>query len=410
MYYKIAAIDVHKRLLVVVIAESSNPEQILQARRFGTGFAELCELREWLVRLNVKEAVMESTAQYWKPVWLELEPYLTLHLAQARSNRAPAGRKSDLNDAKRLVRRFVAGELFLSFVPGPEQRSWRTITRARVQLIREHAKLQNQIESLLEETRIKLSSVISDLLGASGRRILRAIAEGEADPQTLANLGDERLKCDRAVLKDALTGTIGVVHRTLLGQQLDRIEMLDQQMAELNRLCAAHMHSYEDAVVRLVAIPGIGPEAAQEIIAEIGPTAAAFPSAAQLASWVGVCPGSHESAGENQSGHCAKGNRFLRRVLCQSAQAAVRKNGSRLQSVFNRLIGKHGYCKAIWAIAHRLCCLIWKILHQGVEYIEHGEAVNPKAIRRCINRHLRALKRLGYAIPEVAVPARSVRE
>ena len=405
MSHNVAGIDVHKKLLVVVVAGRDNVENVLCSRRFGTGHAALEELRDWLLSLEVKEAVMESTAQYWKPVWLELEPHLKLHLAQARSNRAPGGRKSDLADAKRLVRRFVAGELFLSFVPDAEQRSWRTVTRARLQLTRERAKLQNQIESLLEEGRIKLSSVISDLLGASGRRILRAMAQGEEDPDALAALASERLKCNEETLKDSLQGSMTIVHQTLLAQHLDRIELIDRQIEQLNRLCAEHMQAHQGAIVRLVQVPGIGPETAQEIIAEIGPAASAFPSGPQLASWIGACPGSHESAGQNKSGHCAKGNRFVRRVLCQAAQAAVKTNGSHIQSIFKRLIVRMGYTKAIWAIAHRLCRIIWKILHEGVQFIEHSAAVNPKAIRRSINKHLRALRRLGYIIPESVVPS-----
>ena len=159
------------------------------------------------------------------------------------------------------------------------------------------------------------------------------------------------------------------------------------------------MQAHQDAVVRLIAVPGIGAEAAQEILAEIGPAAAAFPSAAQLASWIGVCPGSNQSAGQNHSGHSAKGNRFLRRLLCQAAQAAVRTKASHLQAVFKRLIVRLGYTKAIWAIAHRLGRIIWKILHQGQRFIEHGEAINPKAVRRCIHHHLKALRRLGYNVP-----------
>jgi transposase len=399
MSYTVAAIDVHKKLLVVVATDVSQPEWRLECRRFGAGAAELHNLRVWLCERGVAEAVMESTAQYWKPVWLELEPHLRLHLAQAQSNRAPKGRKSDFVDAKRLLRRFVAGELFLSFVPEPEQRAWRTVTRGRLQLVRERVQLQGQVESLLEEGRIKLSSVISDLLGASGRRILRALAEGETDPERLAALGDQRLKCGRAVLADALRGRMNQIHRRLLSQHLDRIELLDRQIEELNQLCAAHMHAHQETVVRLIAVPGIGAEAAQEILAEIGPTAAAFPSAAQLASWVGVCPGSHQSADQNYSGHSAKGNRFLRRLLCQAAQAAVKTKRSYLESVFKRLVVRLGYTKAIWAIAHRLCRIIWKILHQGQSFIQRSATLNPKAVRRCINHHLKALRRLGYDLP-----------
>jgi len=216
MSYTVAAIDVHKKLLVVVVADAAQPDVTLQARRFGTGAAELHHLAGWLEDLGVAEAVMESTAPYWKPVWMEREPHMRLHLAQAQSNRAPKGRKTDFGDAQRLWKRFVAGELMLSFVPGTEQRAWRMVTRGRLPLVRERVHLQNQIESLLEEGRIKLSAVISDLLGASGRRILRAMAKGETNAETLAELGDQHLRCGHEVLVDALTGSMGGIHRQLL--------------------------------------------------------------------------------------------------------------------------------------------------------------------------------------------------
>lgn len=399
MSHNIAGIDIHKKLLVVVIVNAAEPDVPLQSRRFGTGAAEVSHLLGWLMHYDVREAVMESTAQYWKPVWMELEPHMRLHLAQAQSNRAPKGRKSDLADAKRLLRRFAAGELMLSFIPEPEQRAWRMITRGRLQLVRARVQLQNQIESLLEEGRIKLSSVISDLLGASGRRILRALSAGESDPEVLAELGDRTLKCGRPALVDALTGSMGAIHCQLLAQHLDRVELIDRQIEQLNQLAAAQMQIYQEAVTRLIEVPGIGAGAAQEILAEIGPQAAAFPSAEQLASWIGVCPGSQESAGQNHSGRSAKGNRFLRRLLCQAAQAAARTKGSHLESVFKRLVVRLGYVKAVWAIAHRLCRIVWNILHKGARFVEFSEARNPKAIQRAIRHHLKALRRLGYQIP-----------
>jgi transposase len=399
MSQKIAGIDVHKKLLVVVIIDRAKPEEVLQTRRFGTGWGELRHLSGWLQDNGVEEAVMESTAQYWKPVWMELEPQMRLHLAQAQSNKAPRGRKSDYADAKRLVRRFVAGELMLSFIPDVEQRSWRMVTRGRLQLVRERVQLQNQIESLLEQGRIKLSAVVSDLLGASGRRILHALAKGGSTPQEMAALGDKSLKCGRAMLEDALTGSMGELHRRLLAQHLERIELIDRQIEELNLAAATRMQAYQDTVTRLIEIPGIGAEAAQEILAEIGPQAAAFPSAPQLASWVGVCPGSNESAGENHSSRSAKGNCFLRRVLCQAAQAAARTHDSYLQSVFKRLVVRMGYVKAVWAVAHRICKIVWLILHKGVRFIEFGQNRNPRAIQRAINHHLKALRRRGYEIP-----------
>lgn len=193
---------------------------------------------------------------------------------------------------------------------------------------------------------------------------------------------------------------MGDIHRRLLAQHLDRIELIDRQIEELNQTAAAQMQRYQETVTRLVEIPGIGAEAAQEILAEIGPDAAAFPSSGQLASWVGVCSGSDESAGENHSGRCAKGNRFLRRLLSQAAQAAARTKGSHLESVFKRLVVRLGYVQAIWAIAHRICIIVWKILHKGDRFTELSAARNPKAIQRAIHHHLKALRRLGYAIPQ----------
>jgi transposase len=396
----IAGIDVHKKLLVVILADAAKADVPLQRRRFGTGAAELQQLAGWLCQYEVKAAVMESTAQYWKPVWMEREPYMRLHLGQAQSHKAPQGRKSDLADAQRLVRRFVAGEVMRSFIPEPEQRNWRMVTRGRWQLIRERVQLQNQIESLLEEGRIKLSSVSSDLLGASGMRILRALGKGETSPKTLAALGDKHLKCGLPVLVDALSGAMGEIHCQLLAQHLDRMELIDRQIEKLNQLAAAPMQRHQDAVTRLIEIPGIGAEAAQEILAEIGPEAAAFPSAQQLASWIGVCPGSQESAGENHSGRSAKGNGFLRRLFCQAAQAAARTNGSHLQSIFKRRIVRLGYVQAIWAVAHRICKIVWNILRKGARFIEFSEARNPKAVQRAINHHLKALRRLGYSVPQ----------
>src|SRR5271169_654505 len=341
---------------------------------------------------------MESTAQYWKPIWLDLEPHFQLHLAQAHSNRAPKGRKHDFADAQRLVRRLIAGELILSFVPDAEQRGWRTITRAKVQLVRDRVRLQNQLEALLEEMRIKLSSVISELLGLSGRRILRALAEGESNPAELAKLGDFRLRCSKEELADALSGQCQPLHRQMLRLCLERLELLDRHSQQLDQLAAEAMRPYEDAVIRLAEAPGFGPDSAQQTIAEVGAQAKSFDSAAQFASWAGVCPGREESAEHNRSSRSPKGNKFLRRILTQAAQAAVKKKGSHFQTVFRRWIPKLGYQAAIWAIAHKLARLVWKILHDRVHYIERGQESDPVVQRRRANNMLRALRRMGYKV------------
>jgi transposase len=395
---KVAGIDVHKKVLMVVVMDASTPEEKPERRRFATMPSELRRLSIWLRDQGVEEAVMESTAQYWRSVWLELEPHMRLHLAQAFSNRAPRGRKHDFKDAERLVRRLIADELILSFVPDGEQRIWRSMTRMKLQLTRDRVRLQNQMECLLEEMRIKLSIVVSNLLGASGLRILRALAEGETDPKRLAQLGDERLQCTEEQLVDALTGRAQPMHRAMLGLQLERLQLIDTQIAKLNGMIAQAMKPHQEAVMRLAEVPGLGVDSAQQIIAEVGVRASTFPSAAELTSWVGTCPGKDESAEQNHSSRSAKGNKYLRRLLNQAAHAAVKKNGSYFQAVFRRLLPRLGYQSAIWAIAHRVCRVVWKILHEGVRFIEQGCEPDPRTKKKRAQVLARALRKLGYEV------------
>jgi transposase len=406
--YYVAGIDVHKRMLAVVVANARDRELQFECRRFGTTVSELQNLSTWLRARAVQEVVMESTAQYWKPVWLALEGQFQLWLAQARSNRGPRGRKTDFRDAKRSVSRRLSDELILSYIPDAEQRRWRVLTRTKYQLTRDKVRLQSQLESLLEECQIKLSSVVSDLLGASGQRILRALAAGETDPARLRQLGDKRLRATGEELRDALNGQLHPLHRKVLKLYLQRFDLIEAQIAELEGMIAEAMRSHEEAIVRLSELPGLGVDSAQQIIAEIGPRAESFPSAGQLASWVGVCPGLQESAGESSSNRSAKGNRAMRRLLNQLAHAAVRKRDCYLQIVFKRLSVRLGYAKAVWAIAHRLCRLIWKVLHEGVHYVELGPTVNGLTLKRRKQRLVTQLKKLGYSVQLIPVTAPGV--
>jgi transposase len=406
---KMAGIDVHKKVLMVVVVDASAPEEKPARRRFVTLPSELHRLLVWLQEQGVEEAVMESTAQYWRSVWLELEPHLRLHLAQAFSNRAPRGRKHDFKDAERLVRRLIAEELILSFVPNGEQRIWRNMTRMKLQLTRDRVRLQNQMECLLEEMRIKLSIVVSNLLGASGLRILQALAKGETDAKRLAQLGDERLHCTEEQLVDALTGRVQPMHREMLSLQLQRLYLIDQQIAQLNSLIGQAMKSHQDAVMRLAEVPGLGVDSAQQIISEVGAQASTFPSAAELTSWVGTCPGQEESAEQNRSSRSAKGNKYLRRVLNQAAHAAVKSKGSYFQAVFRRLLPRLGYQSAVWAVAHRLCRVVWKILHDGVRFIEQGREVDPRERKKRAQMLARALRKLGYEVTLTPINQLAVR-
>jgi transposase len=399
--YKVAGIDVHKSMLAVVIADAGREGEFqFERRKFGTTESELRQLSTWLEGERVREAVMESTAQYWKPVWQQLEGQCELYLAQAHSNRAPRGRKRDFADAERLLRRHVAGELILSFVPNPEQRLWRTLTRTKHQLTRDRVRLHNQLEALLEDARIKLSACVSDLLGLSSRRMLQALAEGETDAAQLAAMADPKLRATPERLRDALhaAATLSALHRQILRLFLKRLELIEEQIDVLDKSVGEALHNYHEAVLRLAEVPGFGIDSAQQVIAEIGPAAATFPSAEQLSSWVGTCPGREESAEVSKNNRSPKGNKMMRRVLNQVANAAVKTKGSIFQSVYRRLVTHLGHNKAIWAIAHRLCRLTWKILHQGVQYIEYGNRTNPKAVKTRMKKLIRELQSLGYQV------------
>jgi transposase len=309
MPYKIAGIDVHKRMLHVVVSDVQvDGEYDFTRRVFGSLPEALRSLAAWLVEQQVQEVVMESTAQYWKPVWGTLERYWkpicqtregapatsgTLHLAQALSNRGRRGRKKDFRDAERLVKRLVAHELVLSFVPDVEQRLWRTVVRTKYQLTRNRVQLQNRLEALLEEAHIKLSSLVSDLLGASAQRMLAAIASGETNRETLAALADRGLRATQAQLQDALgvCQDLNPLYRRLIRMVLDEVASIDKRIEQLNQEAANLLRLHEDQVKRLAEVPGLGVDTAQQIIAEVGATAATFPSEKHLSSWVGACPG-----------------------------------------------------------------------------------------------------------------------
>ena len=409
--YWIAGIDIHKSMLAVVIADAAEGEFRFERRKFGTLGTDLDELSAWLGERGVREVVMESTALYWKPIWRRLEEQCKLHLAQAHSNRAPRGRKRDFQDAERLVRRFLASELILSFVPDSDQRLWRTLTRAKHQLTRDRVRLYSQVESLLEDARIKLSTCVSDLFGVSSRRILHGLAQGANDPAALAGMAEPELQVTPLQLANALSAapTMNPMHRQILNLFLQRLELVEQQMATLRLHIAASLDAHQQAVVRLAAVPGYGIDSAQQVIAEVGPQAATFDSPEQLASWVGVCPGREESAEVSRSNRTPKGNRAMRRVLNQVANAAVKTRGSKFQLIYRRFLPRLGHNRAIWAIAHRLCRLTWKILRQGAAYIEYGELPNPKRLRARVAKFTRELRALGYqVIPPAPAPGSSV--
>ena len=421
MAYRIAGIDVHKKMLAVVVTDVEVEEEYqFERRRFGSTPEQLRVLSEWLLAQGVEEVVMESTAQYWKPVWGTLERYWkppckqredagpisgTLHLAQAQSNRGRHGRKKDFPDAERLVKRLVAQELVLSLVPDEEQRLWRTLMRRKYQLTRSKVQLQNRLEALLEEAHIKLSSLVSDLLGVSARRMLQAIGKGETQPEVLAAMADSRLRATPEQLRDALGACrdLNPVYRRLVKMMLKELRLLEHQIGQMDQEIAGLLRQHQDAVQRLAEAPGLGVDSAQQIIAEVGATAAAFPSDRHLSSWVGVCPGEEESGGKSKSHRSPKGNRQMRRILNQAANAAVKRKGSIFELLYRRLSPRLGHKRTIWAMAHRLCRLIWMILHQGIRYEERGPAVSQKAKQIRTTKMIKELRKLGYRV-ELPMP------
>jgi transposase len=425
MPYWIAGIDVHKKMLAVVVAdvEVEGPYQF-ERHKVGTSPGELRALADWLVEREVEEVVMESTAQYWRPVWEALELHWrpkrrtrqgasaisgTLHLAQALSNHGAGGRKKDFPDAERLIKRLVAQELTLSFVPDAEQRLWRTVMRRKYQITRSRVQLHNRLESLLEEAHIKISSVVSDLLGTSARRMLHAVANGETEAAALAALADQRLRATPEQLRNVFGACADLhpVYRQRVKLTLEELRVIEDHLDQLDLQMAALLTHHHEAVRRLAEVPGLGVDSAQQIIAEVGARAATFPSAKHLASWMGACPGTEESAGKNYSHRCPKGNRQMRRVLNQAANAAVKAKGTIFAIVYRRLVPRLGHAQAIGAITHRLCRLIWKILHEGVRYEERGPAVSEEAKKVRARKMIRELRSLGYRVELTAASSDS---
>jgi transposase len=399
LYGTVAGLDVHKKTVVVVVLQSMQPDQDYASGIFGTTQFGLKELVAFLRQHGVTHAAMESTAQYWRPVWMALEGEFTMTLAQARSTRARRGRKWDQADARRIAKRLLSGDLTVSYVPSPEQRDWRLLSRTQVALRESSVRLRNQIEVLLEQAQIKLSSMVSDILGKSGRRMLDALIQGIDDPAELASLGDGRLHASKEQLADALSGQLTKIQRIVLQLHLQQIDHIERQIADLDQALAAALAQHQDAIERLCEIPGVSVRTAQHIIAETGPRAEVFQSAGKLASWVAVCPGQQESAGVSVSSRSAKGNWMMRRTLSPTAWAAIATKGSEAQRRFRAWRPRLGTQKAAWAVAHYQIRVMWKVLHEGVRYRQPDtEALNHRSLVARAKRALTQLRKLGYDV------------
>lgn len=366
-------IDVHAKMLVACLITTNGQKEI---RTFSTMTDDLLRLRDWLVVAKCTHVAIESTGVYWKPVFNILEDALTVILINPEHARALRGRKTDVKDAEWLADLLRHGLLKPSFIPPPEIRELRELTRYRESLVREQTAVANRIQKVIESANIKLAQVASDALGASGRAILWALARGETDPVKLASLAQRKLKEKRSQLERALTGRLTTNQRFVLGESLRRweeLEAADRRVSkEIDRYLQPHP-KLAQARDKLDTIPGLGPRAAEIILAELGVEMETnFPSAAHLASWAGICPGNKSSAGKRMSGRTRKGNTYLRAALVQAAWGATMKRNCYLSSQYFRLLKRLGRKKALVAVAHSLLVIIYHVLKHDQTYTELG--------------------------------------
>jgi transposase len=441
LYPRCAGLDVHKKTVVACrIMPGPDGQPRKEICTFGTTTHELLRLADWLAEAGVTHVVMESTGVYWKPIWNLLEGSFELLLVNAAHIKAVPGRKTDVKDSEWLADLLRHGLLQASFVPERGQRELRELIRYRTALVRERAAEVNRVQKVLEGANIKLASVASDIGGVSGRQILAALIAGQEEAEALAQLAKGRLRRKIPQLEEALVGQFGAHQRFLVAQQLAHIDSLEATLEELEteiaRRCAAPppppapggesagaapraaegnppaapeasgaspeagpAASFEQAVARLIAIPGVGRLTAEKLVGEIGIDMGQFPTAAHLASWAGLCPGQHESAGKRQSGRTRKGSRWLREALVEAAHAAGRSQGTYLGAQYRRLAARRGAKRAAVAVGHSILVIAYHLLKQGVPYEELGagyfDARNHAALRRQL---VQRLERLGCKV------------
>ena len=370
LHGRCAGLDVHKVEIVACLRLVENGKVAREVRRFPTTTRSLLELVGWLEGAGCTHVAMEATGVYWKPVWHILDGHFALILANAMHVKAIPGRKSDVNDATWLADLLAHGLIRASFVPPTPIQELRDLTRTRKQLTREIVQHVQRIQAVLEEANVKLSSVITDVLGPSGRRILRAIIAGETDAEKLAALGSERLGCGRAALSEALRGRIREHHRFLLAQHLRTIEQLQESVAAFDDRIAGALAPFRDVVARLNEVPGLGRIAT--IIAEIGTDMTPFTTAGHLVSWAGLAPRLDESAGKRRSTRIRNGAPWLKPALVQAGWAATRKKNTYLQAQFLRLKARRGPKKALIAVAASILTIVYHMLRDGTCYRDLG--------------------------------------
>ena len=386
-------LDVHKKSVTACVLWVSGRRR--QTRAFGTFTHELLELGDWLRACGVTHVAMESTGVYWKPVWNLLEGQFEVLLVNAQHIKAVPGRKTDQKDSEWIADLLQHGLLRASFVPPTPIRELRDLTRYRASLAQEINRIANRIQKVLEDANIKLASVATDTLGASGRAMLEAIVNGEQDSQRLAEMAQGKLRNKIPELQEALQGRVSTHHRFLLRELLDHHYFVESKMQRIEQEVAERLGPFQSEVARLCTIPGVDRVTAWGLLAEIGLNMNQFPDAQHLASWAGLCPGSHESAGKRKSGKIRKGSLWLRRCLCQGAWAVSTKKNNYLSALYRRLAARRGTKRATIAVAHNLLVIAYYILRDGTCYRDLGpdyfDRLNPEGLRRRLTKRLEGL-------------------
>ncbi len=408
VYRRCCGMDVHKDTVVVCVLPALGRDGRPIRKTYGTFRNDLIRMRVWLKQLKVSEIAMESTGVYWRPVWNVLEDEgFRLLLVNPAQVKALAGRKSDGRDAQRIAEYLQDGRLDPSFVPPAEVRQWRMMLRHRISLLEQRNEVHNQIRDLFETASLKWSSVASDLLGVSGRRIIEALISGEQSPEILSWKVRGRLRGKDKLVKESLKGYFNEFCRSMLESYYKHYQFLTSQVALFEERIARAMEPYTSQTDLLISIPGVDRIVAWHLIAELGLDSLTFPDADHCASWAGLVPGENESAGKHKSTRCRKGNRTLRRVLTQAAWAASHCKTGYLRAFFHRVKSRRGWAKAIVATAHKILIIAFNILRTRTPYQDLGDdyfdRLNPGRATRILVQRLEAL---GHQV-QLSSPLRS---
>jgi transposase len=398
-----AGLDVHKTSVFACrIYVKEGGEVTREVRKFGTFTGELLQLSDWLKTVGVTHVAMESTGEYWKPIYNVLEGQFELVVVNAQHLKAVPGRKSDVKDAEWIAQLLRHGLVKGSFVPSQTQRDLRELTRLRTTVVEDRARTVNRLQKVLEQANIKLASVVSDVTGVSAQAMLRELAAGNGDAIALSRLAQGQLRDKLPELEQALTGRVRPIHQFMLADALAQLDSYEARLARIEQEIDRYMHPFEAVIERLDTIPGVGRTTAQVIVAEVGWQVESFASAQQLCAWAGVAPNNQISAGKVLNAKTRKGNRALKVALTQAAQSATRKTRSGetyLKVQYHRLAARRGRKRAVMAVAHTILKIAYYLIQRGTVYEDLGaDFFDQRDHERLTRRLTHRLERLGYAV------------